>query len=86
MEKVSKVEDVLRHDSVCRCHFVPFSASKWRNFIKFSAAAKFPLVGNIRLATAVNLFKTEVWAEVACTCPRKSLKHHDQLSSPNFAR
>jgi len=59
--KVLKVEDyVLKHDSVCRHHFVPFCTSKWRNFIKFSAAAKFSLVGNIRPATAVNLFKTEV--------------------------
>lgn len=59
--KVSKVEDcVLKHDSVCRYHFVSFCTSKWRNFIKFTAAANFSLVGNIRLATAVNLFKTEV--------------------------
>ena len=58
--EVLKVEDyVLRHDSVCRHHFVPFCTSKWRNFIKFSAA-KFSLVGNIRPATVVNLFKTEV--------------------------
>lgn len=71
---------------------VPFCPSKWRNFIKFAAAAKFSLVGNIRLATVVNLFRTEAgrerdgraeeWevAEVACTFPRKSLRHYDQLS------
>lgn len=56
-----KVEDcVLRHDSVCRRYFVPFCTSKWRNFTKFAATTKFSLVGNIRLATAMDLFKTEV--------------------------
>jgi len=59
-EKGVEGRSVLKHDSVCRHHFVSFCTSKWRNFIKFAAAANFSLVGNIRLATAVNLFKTEV--------------------------